>query len=272
MKIIDTHVHTTFSFDGENNPREMVEKALESGLHALTFTDHVDANDYYNPHYRNSELIPLAAREIPPLKDEYAGRIRLGFGMEIGQFLHNSALVKQLIGEFKLDYIIGSTHSTKNYDDYYGLDFSDPTINHLDLLREYFEEVLEMVENADIDVIGHLTYPLRRITGKYKIPVDMNVYTENIREIFKAAALRGIGLEINTGGLRNPDYLQAEPGLEYAKMFREAGGEIITIGSDAHRISDLAANFKEGTEIAKAAGFTRIAYYEKRKPIFTEME
>ena len=140
-----------------------------------------------------------------------------------------------------------------------------------ELLRLYFGEMLEMAQNADIDVLGHLTYPLRYISGRDGIAVDMSEYTEIIHEIFKLAAGRGVGLEINTGGLRKWNYGKADPGLEYLKMFREAGGEIITIGSDAHRTGDLAANFKKGAEIAKKAGFKQIAYFEKRKPVFIDL-
>ena len=49
------------------------------------------------------------------------------------------------------------------------------------------------------------------------------------------------------------------------------GGEIITIGSDSHTVEDIAANSADGTGIARAAGFTRAAYYRKRKPYFTDI-
>jgi histidinol-phosphatase (PHP family) len=269
MNIIDTHVHTNFSFDGENSPREMLEKALELGLHAITFTDHIDVSNYYSKQYRQNELIPLAAREIPPLIEEYRGRINVGFGAEVGQFMHNSALSAQLIADFNFDFVIGATHEVRGHEDFYYLDYRRQNIP--ELLNLYFGEMLEIAQHADVDVLGHLTYFLRYITGGYNITVDMSEYTEIIQKIFKTAAHRGIGLEINTGGIRKSGYAKADPGVEYAKMFREAGGEIVTIGSDAHRTSDLAANFREGAEIAKAAGFRQIAYFEKRKPIFSDL-
>ncbi|MCL1822581.1 MAG: histidinol-phosphatase HisJ family protein [Oscillospiraceae bacterium] len=268
MNIIDTHTHTNFSFDGENSPREMINCALESGLHALTFTDHIDVNDYYDSHYNQSRLMPLAAAEIPALIEIYADKIHIGFGAEIGQYIQNPALSKRLIAEFKLDYVIGSTHSIRGYKDFYYLDFKNKELEPEKIMQTYFEETLEMVENADIDVIGHLTYPLRYITGRNHIPVGMSKYTDIIQEIFKSAVRRNIGLEINTGGLRKPEYNKADPGLEYIKLFRELGGEIITIGSDAHRTTDLAAHFNAAAEIAESAGFKKIAYFIKRKPVF----
>jgi len=269
MNIIDTHTHSDCSFDGENTPREMADKAVELGLLALTFTDHVDVNDYYGSMYRESELMPMGAAAIPPLKDEYSDRLKIGFGAELGQFMHDRALAEKLIAEFGFDFVIGSTHNVRAHEDFYYLSFRGN--NPGELLRLYFEETLEMTRNADIDVIGHLTYPLRYITGRDGIEIDMREYTEIIQEICKSAAERGIGLEINTGGLRSPVYGKADPGLEYAAMFRAAGGEIITIGSDAHRTGDLAAGFEDGAEIAKAAGFRHIAYFERRKPVFVKI-
>jgi len=269
MNIIDTHVHSSFSFDGENTPREMLEKALEMGLVALTFTDHVDVNDYFGSYYKESELMPQGAAEIPPLIEEYRGRINVGFGAEIGQFMHDRALAEKLIADFGFDFVIGSTHNVREHQDFYYIDFHSE--NTLELMRLYFGEMLEMAQSADIDVLGHLTYPLRYITGRDGILVDMSEYAEIIHEIFKTIAKRGVGLEINTGGLRKWNYGKADPALEYVKMFREAGGKIITIGSDAHRTGDLAANFKDGAEIAKAAGFRQIAYFEKRKPVFIDL-
>lgn len=34
-------------------------------------------------------------------------------------------------------------------------------------------------------------------------------------------------------------------------MFKEMGGEIITVGSDSHRVSDLGKGIKEGLALAK---------------------
>jgi histidinol-phosphatase (PHP family) len=213
--------------------------------------------------------MPLGAVEIPPLIEEYRGRINIGFGAEVGQFMHNPALSEKLIADFGFDFVIGSIHEVRGHEDFYYLNYHEQNIP--ELLRLYFGEMLEIAQHADVDVLGHLTYFLRYITGNYGIAVDMNLYTEIIQEIFKAATLRGIGLEINTGGLRKPKYGRADPDLEYVKMFRQTGGEIITIGSDAHRTSDLSADFKKGAEIAKAAGFKQIAYFEKRKPIFVDL-
>lgn len=269
MNISDTHVHSNFSFDGDNSPRELIERALELGLCALTFTDHIDVGNYYGSYYKQSELMPEGAAEIPPVIEEYRGRIAVGFGAELGQFMHAPELSRELIDKFGFDYIIGSVHEVRGYEDFYYLDYNK--LNVPELMDLYFAEMLETAQYADIDALGHFTYPLRYITGNYKIQVDLKKYTEIIHEIFKTAVSRNIGLEINTSGLRKPGNMGTFPGIEYVKLFRELGGEILTIGSDAHRVSDLAGGFETAAEIAKAAGFKQTAYFIKRKPIFIDL-
>ena len=55
------------------------------------------------------------------------------------------------------------------------------------------------------------------------------------------------------------------------KLFRELGGEILTIGSDAHTPEDIGANVADGAELAKAAGFRYLAYFKERKPNFIKI-
>ena len=54
---------------------------------------------------------------------------------------------------------------------------------------------------------------------------------------------------------------------KYVKIYRELGGEIITIGSDAHCVENLGKGIPEGIQIAKNCGFDKIYYYDHRKPV-----
>ncbi|MFR1493684.1 MAG: PHP domain-containing protein, partial [Eubacterium ventriosum] len=40
----DYHVHSSFSFDSEESPRAIVEKAIALGMKQICFTDHQDFN------------------------------------------------------------------------------------------------------------------------------------------------------------------------------------------------------------------------------------
>ena len=50
------------------------------------------------------------------------------------------------------------------------------------------------------------------------------------------------------------------------KRYLELGGKIITLGSDAHRAEDLAADFGNAIELLKSLGVKEIAVFRKRQP------
>ena len=58
------------------------------------------------------------------------------------------------------------------------------------------------------------------------------------------------------------------PDESVIRRYRELGGEILTIGSDAHCTDDLGRGIEEGIRIAKNCGFTSVAVYHKRRPQF----
>lgn len=65
---VDMHVHTLHSGDNDAMPEEMVEEAINRGLHGITFTEHYsyEASDYFEA-----------------LRDRYSNRIKLFRGFEI---------------------------------------------------------------------------------------------------------------------------------------------------------------------------------------------
>ena len=140
-----------------------------------------------------------------------------------------------------------------------------------DLCRQYFEEIYKLCKWGKFDILSHLTYFLRYIKGGYGIDVDTSRYDEIIAESFRVLIENGKGIEINTSGLRQ-NYGDTFPSLKYVKLFRDLGGELLSIGSDAHTIEDLGKGIADGAEMAKAAGFDRLVYFRKRKPYFINID
>ena len=206
--------------------------------------------------------------EVSKLKERFPFLL---CGIELGQPLQAPEAAAEITAWKELDFIIGSQHMNRECADFYWLKYdgmSDGEISSL--LEDYYAQVLEMCRFADFDVLGHLTYPLRYIVGDFGRSYDAEHFEEAVREIFKALISRGKGIEINTSGLRQK-INSTMPPLEYVKLYRELGGEILTIGSDSHRTADLGSGVETGAELAKAAGFKRIAYFEARKPLFIEI-
>lgn len=264
----DFHNHSFQSPDGENSVEDMVRQAIKLGMKYYTITDHLEINKFYDEEFLYEEPVRQSSVLLPVLKEKYKDQISLQYGVELGQPLHDMELTNRMLNSYNYDFIIGSCHMVRGYDDFYFLDYSE--INPDFLLKLYFEELLEMSEWGKFDSLGHLTYPLRYITGDKKIPIDMKQYDTIIDEIFRTLIKNEKGIEINTSGLRQ-NIGQTLPGYKYVKRFYDLGGRILTIGSDAHCCSDLGKGISVGIEIAKCAGFKEIACFKERKPEFIKI-
>ena len=261
--IIDCHNHSTQSPDGKNTVREMLEQAIRLGMEHYTITDHLEINKFFDKEFLYEEPVKESSVIVPALKKEFQDKIGFYYGVELGQPLHDIELTTRILKAYDYDFIIGSCHMVREFDDFYYLDYN--VLKPKDMLEKYFNELLEMAQWGGFDVLGHLTYPLRYITGDFGIQIDMKPYDSIIAEIFRTLIKNGMGIEVNTSGLRQKIGVTM-PDSSYIKLFRRLGGEIITIGSDAHCAEDLGKGINEGLAMIKEAGFDKIWYFEKRQP------
>ena len=91
------------------------------------------------------------------------------------------------------------------------------------------------------------------------------------RDLFRILIQNGRGIELNVSGLYKP-MKDTMPTFEVLRLYRACGGEIITIGSDAHKAQYIGAFQKEGQAMLREAGFRDITVFEARKPEFIRME
>lgn len=90
-------------------------------------------------------------------------------------------------------------------------------------------------------------------------------YKERLEEILKIIIRNGKGMEVNTSGLRQSAE-ECLPGLDIISFYKQLGGEIITVGSDAHIADDVGKGIREAIEIIKLAGFNFMTVYTSRQP------
>ena len=261
---VDSHNHSAQSPDGKNTLGEMAERACELGIEHYTVTDHLEINKFYDEEFLYEEPVRQSSLLLPPLIEEYKGRVDIHYGVELGQPVHDYELTERMLDSYDYEFIIGSCHMVKGWEDFYCLDYREVDPNYL--LRLYFDELLEMAEWGKFDVLGHLTYPLRYIAGDFGINISMTQYEGIISEILKTLIKNNMGIEINTSGLRQKIGVTL-PDEHYVRLYRRLGCEILTIGSDAHCTADLGKGIAEGIALAKKCGFDRIYYYDHRKPI-----
>jgi len=247
--LADYHTHTLFSPDAEQDGfQELFASAEKSGLSELCVTDHCDMGD--------DRVFP--AEERRRLFDEARagcnGKTKVLLGIELGDPLYNLARADAVTAGY--DFILGSLHMMRGETDFYWLEYTSEE-HCRRILGQYLSELREMAEWGGFDVLGHIDYPLRQMKKSgYQVAL-LPQYEEEVREIFTIFAQKGLGIEVN---------LRAEPVLDgILPLFKECGGEVITVGSDAHCAADVGRGILTGIEMVRVSGFEYIAAFDKRK-------
>lgn len=265
--IMDFHVHTDNSFDGNHSIMYMCEKACEKNVKAVAFTDHVEADCYYEEHY--DKVAVQSYVDTVKARAAFSGKLIVCSGIELGEACFEPETANKIISERNYDFVVASIHNLRKEQDFCFFDYSQYDVDGI--LNEYFDEELNLVEWGGFDSLAHLTYPLRYIQGEQKIPVDMKKFKKKTDEILKLLAEKDKALEINTSGLFQK-LKSTMPGEEIVKRYKELGGRLITIGSDSHYAQRIGNGIQHGMELAKRCGFDCVALYKSREPIEVPIE
>lgn len=257
MITADLHTHSFFSGDSSEPTREMVKSAVSKGLKTICLTEH---NDFDYPESGFELDVEKYKAELFRLKEEFSGEIELLFGVELGLMPYLADRLNDFAQKWEFDFIIGSSHLIDGKDPYYPEYFR--TFGSKNGILRYFESILENLNAySDFDVYGHLDYVVRYSPEKAYEPTD---YREIIDEILRKLISMGKGIEINTGGMKALGYVH--PNRFILSRYRELGGEIITVGSDAHDSARVAADLDKAEAALKNAGFKYYAVFRARKP------
>ena len=271
MFLSDFHSHSTFSSDGKNTMEEMAAAALAHGMSCLCFTDHSDdCMREEDLSFTPDKYVEKSGiyEEFLTVKELFADKLPLRFGMELSAANQNPALAKKLTDMYPFDLIIGSVHNLIGSNDFYFLNYHD-RVQCDDLMSRYLDEHMAMIEIGGFDVIGHIGYPMKYM-AKYGIRLDFMVFRDKLADALTLAIKKGIGIEVNSSGLR--DKLGCTiPALDVVRLYRDLGGEIITTGSDSHNTNDVGVGIAEATELIKEAGFEYVTVFKQRKPEFVKI-
>lgn len=256
----DYHVHSV-SPDARVSMEEMCEAALERGLTEIAFTDHYEfyAHGVHRGFFHEEYLKEYWAC-LERCRERFAGRLRVRSGMEFGQLQLCREEAFGIIRRYPFDYLIGSVHKIENVD-LEKMEYTKRTVPQI--AESYYRHLIELSAWGEYDCIGHLDL-IKRHLARHGFVNDYEQYEGYIDEILKNVIARGKGIEINTSGIRQGAG-EPMPGLRTLKRYRELGGTILTVGSDAHRPKDVAADFEEAERLMRAAGFTQITAFERRR-------
>lgn len=214
----ELHSHTTAS-DGTWTIREWAAVAIERGFHTIAITDHSRSQAQANG--LSAERLEQHIAAVRAVADELKGKITLLAGTEVdiladGRLDYPDSLLKEL------DLVVASPHAA----------LSQPA-------EKATPRLLKAIENRYVTILGH---PTGRLIGRRE---GMH---PDISRVVKAAADRGIALEINTNSAR------LDLRDTHARAALDAGC-VLAINTDAHGPADL-DQLIYGVLTARRAGAT----------------
>ena len=263
MRLYDQHTHSRNSRESGtiSSVEELCRSGMEAGLSGIVVTDHYDIRR--RPREVVTEQLRDSVEEILQTRERLDDRFYLGLGIELGEGHHDRSESAAAVALGDFDLVLGSLHNLRDMRDFYYI--GKDRIDKRGLFRQYLAEQMEMLHWGGYDVLAHLTYPFRYYMLGVDTP-DIREFEEELRVLFTRMAEQGKGLEVNTSGLCRPEHGRTMPELWELRLFRACGGEIVTVGSDAHDHHHVGNGIAAGTELLREAGFCYQALYRQRKP------
>ncbi|MCD7918977.1 MAG: PHP domain-containing protein [Clostridiales bacterium] len=271
MLLLDTHMHSTVSFDGHSSRREMAEASMAFGLDVICFTDHYDIINEKNQFCPTYDWIPARqahqeALEVIPKGNPF----QLLYGLELGNAPADFGAAERALAEPGLDCVIGSIHNASLAmagQDLALVDYQTHPELARPYLEDYFASMLALARWGNYDTLGHILYPLRYIRDRDGVQTGLSDYWEACRALLRRNAEAGKALEVNTN--RGRDSLEDYRALLPA--WREAGGKLVTVGADAHHRDHVGLGIQRAYDLLRDCGFRYVTYYVQRKPVMVKL-
>lgn len=273
--ITEYHCHSTISPDGHNTMAEMALAAADAGVDELCFTDHIETLPWVR---WNEPPLPKGSYDWSAMQRQFAeaqraagGRIRLHMGVEMGEGSYHPDVADSFLAAAPQapDFVIGSIHAIRMGDGW----FVDPCFIEscdedywYEVTSCYVDELAHLLDWGNFHVVGHLTLPERYAKERLGLTLRFDRYEEQLRAILRRVVETGHGIELNTNRGHEP-----LPGERWLRMYRELGGEIITLGSDAHTPQHLGCAMERGQELLSHCGFRYFTTFAQGKPEFHKL-
>lgn len=254
--IADYHLHSPFSHDSKKMELEdLFKNATSRYIKEICITDHRDIKTP-NSNGDNEPDHSALRKMVEELQPKYPDVV-VKVGCEYSLHQNNADGMEQAIKDHNLNFVIASTHFSETMD-FAGTMLKRPEY-HETIHHNYLTTMYEALQNTTAySVLGHFDFIERY---NMDAPLDLNKHRDLVYAILKTVADNGKGIEINTAfiAMRSPT---PHPRLEVLKMFKEVGGEIITVGSDSHNNQPLGYEFQMVPEYLKSAGFVKYCTFD----------
>ena len=268
MYWMDYHSHTNCSTDSTATLAQQAEAAFQAGIREMCVTDHWNLLDQQaNPLPHSYDwTTPLA--NWKEARNRFAGKVEIRLGVEVGNGVLDPEGVEASLALPELDFVIGSLHNQSAAAGGKGIftvaKASKTREDCVALLQDYMDTLDALTDTAGFDVLGHIIYPLRYLPPQYEL--DLKPWWDQLAHILQKVIRSGRGIELNT---TQGDTV--EQWTDLLRLYHDLGGEILTLGSDAHRPACMGAAISRAGALAKEAGFRYLATYRTRTPAFVKL-
>ena len=266
MYLADYHLHSTCSPDGSLTMAQVAQTAMDRGLKEICITDHLDTIYWGSFAPRDSFDWPASQKQLQEARALCGDRLLIRYGAELGEAIISFERAETLLKNAPpLDFVIGSVHTTG--EEFHHLDLyyiENRDMDYYDaIMRDYLVQTRKLIAWGKFHALGHFTLPLRYIRQHTGMQLSFTPYMDEVEHILQMLIDRGIALELNTN--RDEGFLPEE---KIVRRYREMGGELITIGSDAHAAEHIGLAVPAAQAMLRRCGWRYFTTYEQGKPIF----
>lgn len=270
MYLADYHTHSRISPDAGKSMAEMAEAAIAAGLDELCFTDHMEPVEWGVTTPRESFDWAALSAEFEAARQAAGDRIVLRLGIELGDAPWALENTERLLAQAPpLDFVIGSIHMLSERYDGMDLYFFDPPNEAVARrgMADYLGQVRKLAEWGKFSVLGHLTLPVRYLNENRGFHLTFDGFEAEMEEILRILIQQGRGIELNTNRGNTP-----LPDAKWLRMYRSLGGEIITLGTDAHSRRYVGCAIQERQRLLRECGFKRFCTFDRMQPVWHALD
>ena len=266
MICADVHNHTIASH-GLATVGEMYAAAKERNLRWYGFSEHSPLPPGYScPLYKGDLAVtfPAYAAEVMALREQTAclpgtqsASPRVLMGMELDWLPVNMPWMRDVIGHYPFDYIIGGLHFVGEVPVGSPRCWGPVVERHERFARydAYYEIMQGLAASGMVDVVAHPDFIKVCCYDDFQAWLALPGSTDRIAAVLEAMRTTDTAMEVSSAGLRKP-FHEPYPGPAIMRLAADLG-LTISFGSDAHNTQDTGSHFSELAAYAAAYGFSR---------------
>lgn len=259
--MFDYHVHSEFSSDCSVPINESCRAAIAAGVTEIAFTDHVEHQhtDLGYGYYRIEDYL----RSVEAAQTEFDGQLRVLKGAEVDFHTDTADQVEAFMTLYgrEYDFVIGSVHYGDNAQIIFQEYFDGKTVDQV--VFPYLDQLEAAAATGWFDTMGHLDIPKRYLPKTHRT-YDPVAYRERLQTFFATLIASDTAFEINTSGLRQTPKTSM-PGPAIVRWYVEAGGRLITTGTDSHAAQTIGSGLAKTLDMLTLCGITEIASFAGRE-------